>query len=62
MVRNLRTYRAGREVFESTTYSIRPSYMNNRFKFEAWLMVLIPTIILLAGFIAAIVFGHLQPD
>lgn len=34
--------------------------MKNRFKLEAWVMILIPIIVLLIGFIAALVVGHLH--
>jgi hypothetical protein len=35
--------------------------MRNRFKLEAWVMVLIPVVTLVIGFITAIIVGVLHP-
>jgi hypothetical protein len=35
--------------------------MRNRFKLEAWVMALIPVLILVIGFITAVIVGVLHP-
>jgi hypothetical protein len=44
----------------STSTSIGQGHMKNRFKLEAWMMILIPIIVLLVGFVAALVISYVE--
>ena len=40
--------------------TVADNHMKSRFKLEAWVTILIPIVVLLVGFIAAVVVGKLR--